>query len=135
MNQESYGELEIRAFIASGALPLKDATVRIRGAGEDNSYVQHSLLTDNDGLTPTVSLYAPSRELSMSPNPSITPYSVYDIEISAEGYYTKRIGNVPIFAGSKAILPVEMVPASYKDDGTLIPQSNLDSTVYENENL
>ena len=42
----SYGQLEIRATKANGALPVKDAIVRIKGAEEENRFIVYSVLTD-----------------------------------------------------------------------------------------
>ena len=135
MNLDSYGSLQVRTYTASGALPIVGAIVRIKGAEEANSYIQYSVLTNNDGLTPLISLPTPSKEFSLSPTPGEAPYSVYDVEISAEGYYTKQIRNVPVFSGIKAILPIEMIPLTYGEDGSINPQNNLNSTIYENDKL
>lgn len=135
MNLDSYGGLQIRAYTASGALPIVGAVVRVKGAEEANSYIQYSLLTNNDGLTPLISVPTPSKEFSLSPGPAESPYSVYDVEILADGYYMKQIRNVPIFSETKAILPIEMIPLTYAEDGSINPQSNLNSTVYENDKL
>lgn len=135
MNINDFGTLRIRLFEASEALPIENAVVRITGSSEYNSDVQISLLTDNNGLTEEVKLPAPKTSLSLSPAPPDEPYSVFDVEIIKEGYYLKSITNVPIFAGIKATLPIVMIPMSYYENGTLIPLDNLNSTIYENENL
>ena len=72
---------------------------------------------------------------STSPGASEAPYSVYNAEISKYGFYPKRIDNIPIFNGISAVLPIEMIPLSYENDGSISEQNNLNSTIYENENL
>ena len=135
MQTSDYGTIQIRAYSASEALPVVDASVKISSAGESNRDLQFSLLTDIDGLTKELMLPAPSARLSMSPGASSLPYSEFDIEIVKDGYYPKKILNVPIFAGTRAILPIEMLPLSYQDDGSVIPLKNLNSIIYENEKL
>ena len=130
-----YGIIQIRAYRASEALPIQNAAVKITGSGEYNSDIQISQLTDNDGITPEIRVPAPAASLSTSPNASSQPYSVYDVEIAKEGYYPKRIVNIPIFAGIKAMLPIEMIPLAYSEDGKVIPLDNLNAIIYENENL
>ncbi|MBR4836605.1 MAG: carboxypeptidase regulatory-like domain-containing protein [Clostridia bacterium] len=129
----SEGKLRIRAYTAGGALPVENALVKIRGAEEDNRLVAYTLVTDFDGLTPEVTLPAPSLEYSLSPDPSESPYSVYDVEISAPGYYTKRISGLTVFPGVSSIQLVNMIPYSgegYEDYprgniNMVIPNSNI----------
>lgn len=129
----SEGKLRIRAYTAGGALPVENALVKIRGAEEDNRLVAYTLVTDFDGLTPEVRLPAPSLEYSLSPDPLEAPYSVYDVEISAPGYYTKRISGLTVFPGVNSIQLVNMIPYSgegYEDYprgniNMIIPDSNI----------
>ena len=135
MYNEGTGSLQIRTYTASGALPVKNAVVTIRGSGEYNTDVQYSLLTDNDGITPEITLPAPDKRYSTSPGAAEAPYSVFDVTISRDGYYPKKITNVPIFASTKATLPIEMIPLTYLEEGGISPLENLDSIIFENENL
>lgn len=127
----SEGKLRIRAYTAGGALPVENALVKIRGAEEDNRLVAYTLVTDFDGLTPEVRLPAPSLEYSLSPDPLEAPYSVYDVEISAPGYYTKRISGLTVFPGVSSIQLVNMIPYSgegYED----YPRGNINMVIPDN---
>lgn len=135
MNYENYGNMRIRTYAASGALPIDGVLVKIYGSGEDNNGVIYSLLTDENGMTKDISLPAPPRAYSSAPGAIGSPYSVYNVELTKNGFYPKKIDNVPIFNGIHAVLPIEMLPLTYGKDGDVIPQSNLNSTVYENEFL
>ena len=129
----SEGKLRIRAYTASGARPVENALVKIRGAEEDNRLVAYTLVTDSDGLTPEVTLPAPSLEYSLYPDPAEAPYSIYDVEISAPGFYTKRISGLTVFPGVNSIQLVNMIPYSgegYEDYprgniNMIIPDSNI----------
>ena len=128
----SEGKLRIRAYTAGGALPVENALVKIRGAEEDNRLVAYTLVTDFDGLTPEVTLPAPSLEYSLSPDPLEAPYSVYDVEISAPGYYTKRISGLTVFPGVNSIQLVNMIPYSgegYED----YPRGNINMVIPDND--
>ena len=135
MNYENFGNIRIRTYTAAGALPIDGVLVKIYGADEYNRDVMYSLITDENGITKEISLPAPPRAYSAAPGAKEMPYSVYNVELSKSGFYPKRIDNVPIFNGIDAVLPIEMIPLSYNQDGTVQGQGNLNSVIYENENL
>ena len=135
MNYENFGNIRIRTYTAAGALPIDGVLVKIYGADEYNRDVMYSLITDENGITKEISLPAPPRAYSAAPGAKEMPYSVYNVELSKSGFYPKRIDNVPIFNGIDAVLPIEMIPLSYNQDGTVQIQGNLNSVIYENENL
>lgn len=112
MNFDDFGTLRIRTTSASGAIPIMGAIVRILGGEEANRDIIKSLITDNDGITPKVNLPTPKRGYSLTPEDEESPFALYDVEITADGYFTKRIIGVAIFSGINAILPVNMIPQS-----------------------
>lgn len=131
MQLDSFGRLSIRTFTAGGALPVADTIVRIRGAMEENRDVEYTLTTDVDGITEKISLPTSSIAYSQSPNPAEAPFANYDIEIFKEGYYGKRIYNLPIFDGVDTTLPVNMIPIEDVNNTELYPRDNLDTFIYE----
>ena len=133
---EEFGGLVVKATTAGGALPVKNAIVRIRGAGESNSDVEYSITTDIDGVTELLRLPAPPINLSLFPQPTERAYEVYDMEISADGYYTKNYSDIPVFEGVISEQRVTMIPKSeiYKN-GVTVPYDNLNTIIVENENL
>ena len=126
---------KVKTYMASGALPVADVLVKVYGTDDFNNHVKYSLITDNDGLTPEIPLPAPPADLSRSPGSGEAPYAVYNAELAKDGFYPKKIDNIPVFGKSDAILSIEMIPLAYGNDGDVIEQKNLNSTVYENENL
>ncbi len=115
MNQESIGFLEVAVKTANGALPIVGAKVNIYEYLPNNDGVGgnllYSVLTDEDGHTPKLSLGTKSKELSMTPG-NENPFSVYNISVEREGFYNNRYINVPIFQGITSIQPVELIPLS-----------------------
>ena len=124
----SNGSLRIRAYTAGGALPVPGAIVRIRGADEDNRFIARTLITDRDGLTKKVELPAPSASYSLIPDSNETPYSVYDVEISAPGYYTKRIDGLTVFSGIESVQLINMIPTSGMPVNDT-PRGNINATI------
>lgn len=112
MNFDDFGTLRVRTTSASGAIPIAGAIVRIMGGEDENRYVAKSLITDRDGITAKVDLPTPKMIYSLTPNEVESPYALYDVEVTADGYYAKKIMGVAIFSGINAILPVNMIPKS-----------------------
>lgn len=128
------GTLAVRTYTAGGALPIKNSTVRIQGVDEENRFVEYTLTTDVDGLTEIIALPAPARTYSLAPNSAEIPYASYNVEVSADGYYTKRISDIAIFSGVGSFQPISMIPLPVRSD-VPYPRGNLDATVVENEYL
>lgn len=130
----SEGTLRIRTYTAGGALPVNNALVKIQGAEEGNRLISYTLITDRDGLTPLVTLPAPNVEFSLSPGPGEKPYSVYDVEISAPGFYTKRISGLTVFPGVNSIQLVNMIPSS-GNSAEEYPRGNINTVIPETNDL
>ena len=110
MNFDEYGILNVLVTSAGASIPIKDALVHIRGAGEENADFNKSYFTDIDGLVENIVLPTPALFYSLSPSPAQTPFGVYDIDVFASGYYKKQIYNAAVFSGVKSTLPVNMIP-------------------------
>lgn len=106
------GTLTVKAIIADGALPVENALINIRGADEENRFIEYSFLTDEDGLTKTVSLPTPGVEYSLAPNPTEIPYASYDITALADGYYPISIIGASVFANTHSLQVINMIPVS-----------------------
>ena len=129
----SHGTLAVRAETA-GAVALENVSVRISGAGEENRFISYSLLTDVDGVTPDVELPAPPVELSLSPHPKDAPYATYDIVLEREGFYTRRIYGVAVFAGIKTLQIVNMIPTT-NEALVDLPRGNINVFIPRNYDL
>ena len=128
MEYTDYGALSIKATGAN-AFPVENALVRIRGASEENRFIEYSRVTDEDGATQKVYLPAPRLADSLAPSPPEAPYAIYDVQVSKEGYYTSNFYGVSVFPGIYAILPVNMIPLRENKS------ESIDSTITQNEKL
>lgn len=131
---DNYGTLRIRAFTAGGALPVRGAIVRVIGSGEGNGSVVYSVETDADGITARISLPAPNGKLSLSPSPSEFPYALYDLEITAEGYYTKTVKGISVFEGVETVQQIAMIPG-YRGGEDEYPRENLNYVIPDSQLL
>ena len=132
---ESVGTMIVNTYTAGGALPVAGTVVRITGVDEDNRGIEYSVITDVDGVSEKISLPAPPRALSQIPGAREQPYAQYNVDISAPGYYSKRIFNVAVFDGAETLQRVNMIPLPDNRAGITYPRDNLRVTVKENEML
>ena len=111
--QQGVGYMQIIVSSGNGAIPLKDATVRVYEYNPEtnasNGSLVKTLKTDRQGRTELLSLPAPPRQTSLYPNNS-KGYSTYNIEAYLDGYYPQQYINVPIFDGVTAIQNIRLVP-------------------------
>ncbi len=130
----NFGNLTIRTYTAGGGLPVEGVKVKIRGSQETNSHIYHELLTNEDGNTPKLTLPAPDKDYSLAPSSSTPPYSLYDVEVEKNGYYSKKIYGLSIFSGVNSLQLINMIPLSEGGVGQF-PRGDLNTVIPTNPNL
>ena len=108
-SQPDTGYLVVKVSTARSAIPLENAAVSIRGEGE-NAGILYSLTTNSDGATERISLPAPARIESETPQ-NVKPYATYSIDVFKEGYLPLTFEGVPVFASILSVQPAVMIPA------------------------
>ncbi len=113
-NRES-GTLKVETYASDRAFGVGSARVMIFLELPSGNVAVFDGITDIDGVSGTVRLPAPARQLSQSPqtgdNP-IRPYSVYSIYVEHPNYVRAVFTNVPVFSGTESIQPVRMLAKS-----------------------
>ncbi len=109
------GTLQISVVSALGMSPISGATVTISYTGDPDSPIE-TLTTDESGQTPAITLEAPPRELSLSPEITAQPYSEYNIQVTAEGYETVLVSGSEILAGEYSLQPIRMNPLNVTEE-------------------
>ncbi|MCM1023292.1 MAG: hypothetical protein NC395_04455 [Prevotella sp.] len=116
------GYLQIEVTTASGAIPVRDATVIITEKTDGVDALIGMVVTDENGTTPVVPLPAPPQALSEAPDPSERPYSEYNISVYKKGFYSIPQLTVPVFDTIKSIQPVSVIPlAEFERSGAEVP--------------
>lgn len=116
------GYLIVRVSAASGTIPLENALVTVYDADKGNSSIVATRYTDSGGRTDKITLEAPPRALSESPDSGgVRPYSIYNVDVVKDGYYDSFNLEVPIFDGVTSVLPVDMLPLAEYDSGQVRP--------------
>ena len=99
--------LRVETFAANRAYPISNAVIRIKNPN-DNSLIA-VLVTNEDGLTESVELPAPSAALSQTPE-FPDPFFNYNVDIRAEGYTPRENLNAQVFGGIDSLISANLVP-------------------------
>ena len=105
----AFGTLIFQVTGGQGAFPVPNATILLTKQLNDQQSLSFTVVTDESGKAAPVSLPAPSRELSQRPGNGIV-FATYQAEISAPGYVTTEIRDLPVFDGITTIQPVSLSP-------------------------
>lgn len=120
------GELQVEVSAAIRSLPIELADILVLRIVKGEQELIRYLQTNSSGNSPIITLPAPPRELSGQPEPSgLRPYGVYTVTVSHPEYYTTIIRDVQIFAGQRALLPVNLIPLSEKLTNPSAPNFNI----------
>ncbi len=116
------GYLIVEAKTAEGALPVPSALVTVENARSAGD-IKITLETNRSGRTERVSLPTVSGSLSQSYE-NRQPYAIYDIYVTADGFYPFRAQNVPIFSGVTTLQPATMIGLAARDSESVYPRDN-----------
>lgn len=121
-NSPRSNNLRFRVYTARNALPIKGAVCAVRKRHNGKVITLHTLITDSSGQTPAIALPAPSASLSQTPDNTVQPYALYDATISADGFNTVEIRNIPIFEGVLSVQRVAMIPQTEENMTEIIDE-------------
>ena len=115
MDTSYTGTLQISVLSSLSLTPIPGATVTISYTGDPDSPLE-TLTTDESGQTATVSLDAPPRDLSLSPDITSQPYSEYNIQVTAEGFEPVLVSGSEILAGEFSLQTIRMNPINVTEE-------------------
>lgn len=105
------GYLQVWVTTASAALPIKGAHVTVNydssSGGRTARYIGE---TDESGRTETIPLPAVSAQASLSETGEAHPFTLYNVEVFADGFYRVENLGVPMYGGVRAVQPVRLIP-------------------------
>ncbi len=104
------GTITVRLTHMEGRLFLAGATVEVLNRGE-------SYTTDRSG-TVRISVPAPNKSFSLTPNPPVRPFAVYDLRISMAGYVTITVYGIHVFDGIDSVCAYDLVRLEDADGAT-----------------
>lgn len=115
MDTSYTGTLQVSVTSSLGLTPIPGAVVSISYTGDPDSPLE-TLITDESGQTETVSLDAPPRGLSLSPDIIAQPYSEYNIHVAAEGFEPVLVSGSEILAGEFSLQTIRMNPLNVTEE-------------------
>lgn len=105
----SFGKLLFQVTSGQGAFPIAEAKVVITKNLTDGYALSITTATDESGRTQEFSLPAPDKSLSQSPGGKDV-FAIYNAVITAPGYTTVAVQEIPIFDGITTIQPINLSP-------------------------
>lgn len=84
--------------------------VRIFKVTNEEVVFEDFFMTDEEGKTEYIPLYAPARSLSLSETNTERPYETYNVQVRANGFEMQEIIGVQVFAGEYSVLNIELIP-------------------------
>ena len=109
------GTMKISVVSSIGLIPVANATVTVSYTGDPDSTLAE-LTTDISGQTPTITLEAPTLDLSLDPEITEQPYSEYNIKVTADGYEPVLVTGSEIFANELSLQPIQMNPLASTEE-------------------
>lgn len=103
------GYLTARVYTANESIPIKDAVVTVIKNDSGTTDIIAKRTTDKNGLIVPIVISAPDESLSLEPGDSDV-FTLVDVKVDKEGYYTIYIRNVQIFAGQTTVADTPMIP-------------------------
>ncbi len=116
MTTQNLGRLKVRT-VTPAMSPVANAKVTISSVAAPDSVIEE-LTTDLSGLTPEVTLPAPSVDYSLTPSTQ-QPYSEYTLNIASPDFTPVTIQNVEIFPNVTAIQDTTLRAVSPQGEAVL----------------
>lgn len=107
-NSTGYIIVNVRAGDESTAIP--DATVMITAIVGGKRMIIASGLTNESGTTKKFEIPVPDIDFSQYPSPKVRPYNLFDISVTADGFFNSRSVDVPVFSGITSVQNFNMIP-------------------------
>lgn len=121
------GYIIVNARAGDESTAVVGAVVLVTAIVDGNRMILASGVTDENGTTPKFSLPAPEYSLSQRPSPSSRPYNLFDVSVTAKGYFNARSVDVPVFADTVSIQNFSMIPVPF------MMKSNDETVTYFNQ--
>jgi len=106
----SIGFILVNVRAGDESFAIEGAVVLISAIVNGNRLLIASGIADNSGTTPLFEVPVPDLSYSQEPFSETRPYSLYDISVTAKGFFNARSVDVPVFSGITSIQNFNMIP-------------------------
>ncbi len=120
-NSGSKGYMIINVTKIKGLYPVHGADITVFTESPENMNVIDTSKTDENGKSKIFTLPTPSKDYSLTPdNTATTPYSLYNLLITAQGYVSSIVMNIPVFDSITSIQNIDLLD-DYASGGNSSP--------------
>lgn len=128
---ENIGGLIVAVTAVRSLYPVENALVTVFSGDMENRTTIAEDFTDQSGRTKRFLLETPNKSLSLDSENTQIPYSLYGIEVKAEGYADEVFLNLPVFSGVTSIQTVNMtlLETLGKDKGPFVTDESQQYTL------
>lgn len=121
------GYILVNVRTGDQADPIENAVVHISSIKDGNRFYNATGTTDNSGTTQRFAVPAPSLSYSQTPDSKVRPYALYDISVTAGGFFNARSVDVPVFEGITSVQNFNLIPLP------LYMRANEETVTYYNQ--
>lgn len=107
------GYIQVRAFISTAQLPLKDVAIAVTAT--DGTAIAMRL-TDRNGQIAPIEIPVPDKSESLQPDPGEKPFANVNLYARLKGYEQVESENLQVFADTTTYQNLEMIPLSELPD-------------------
>ena len=103
------GYIDVLAYTSNALIPLENVAITVTSS--DGTALAMRLTDRNGGIKP-ISIPVPDISNSLSPNPSVKPFTAVDVYARLEGFEQEENKNLQVFPNVVTRLNLEMIPLS-----------------------
>lgn len=104
------GYILVNVRTGSSSYGIEGAMVMVTAVVDGRRVVMASGLTDRSGVSPKFELPVPGEVHSQEPGSDIRPYNLFDVSVTAEGFFNARSVDVPVFPGITSVQNFNLIP-------------------------
>ncbi len=123
----STGYILVNTRTGEESSPVADASVLITAIIDGRREIIASGKTNDSGTSRKFAVPAPDLIHSQSPDSVKRPYSLFDVSVTARGFFNARSVDVPVFSGITSVQNFSMIPVPVMMD------SNDETVTYINQ--
>lgn len=109
----STGYIIVNTRAGEESSPVADASVLITAIVDGKREIIASGKTNESGTSERFSVPAPALFHSQSPDSVKRPYSLFDVSVTAKGFFNARSVDVPVFSGITSVQNFSMIPVPF----------------------
>ena len=106
----SVGYILVNVRTGDESAAVVGATVMVTAVIDGKRMILASGLTNENGTAQKFSLPVPELVHSQSPSAILRPYNLFDVSVTAEGFFNARSVDVPVFSGITSVQNFNMIP-------------------------